>query len=261
MIHKTAIIDNKAIISKDVEIGPYAVVGPNVSIETDTIIHSHVSITGNTKIGSGNEIFPFVSIGQEPQDLKYKGENNSLIIGNKNKIREYVTINPGTEGGGSVTRIGNENLIMIQCHIAHDCQIGNNVVLANNTQIAGHVKIENKVIIGGSSAVHQFVRIGELSMIGGLTGVTTDVIPYALSVGNRNYLEGLNLIGLRRSNISNEDIKFIDNLYKELFKNAEYRKNINNLSDEVKENFYVNKILNFINSDKKRAICIPENIR
>ena len=207
MIHKTAIIDSKALIGNNVKIGPYSIVGPDVEIGDDTIVHTHVNITGNTKLGKKNEIYPFCSIGTPPQDLKYKGEKNSLIIGDNNKFREYVNINPGTEQGGSITKIGNKNLFMVYCHVAHDCIIHDNIVLANNVQVGGHVSINKHAIVGGSCAIHQFSRIGEFAMIGGMTGVLSDVIPYGLSLGNRNYLIGLNLIGLRRSGISNQDIK------------------------------------------------------
>jgi UDP-N-acetylglucosamine acyltransferase len=261
VIHKTAIISDTSKIADNVQIGPYSVIGPNVKIESNTKIHSHVNIIGNTYIGSGNEIFPFASIGTDPQDLKYQGEENSIIVGNNNKIREYSNINPGTKGGGGITKIGNNNLFMVYSHIAHDCKIGDDIVLANNVQVGGHVEIENNAIIGGSCAIHQFSRIGELSMVGGMTGVLSDVIPFGLSLGNRNSLIGLNLIGLRRAKISNENIKILNQFYKEIFKSATLRENIENLNEEIKKNEFVNKIINFINSDKKRSICVPENIK
>ena len=257
MIHKTAVIDSKALIGNNVKIGPYSIVGPNVEIGSDTIVHTHVNITGNTKIGKKNEIYPFCSIGTPPQDLKYKGEKNSLIIGDNNKFREYVNINPGTEQGGSITKIGNNNLFMVYCHIAHDCMIDDNIVLANNVQVGGHVSINKNAIVGGSCAIHQFSRIGEFAMIGGMTGVLSDVIPYGLSLGNRNFLTGLNLIGLRRSGISNQDIKIIQSAYDIIFRNETFRQNIENLRQELKENKYVNNIVKFINSDKKRPISVP----
>ena len=259
MIHKTAIVHKKAKISKNVEIGPYSIVGPEVEIDENTIIHSHVNLTGNTKIGKNNQIFPFSSIGTPPQDLKYKGEKNFLVIGNDNKFREYVNINPGTEQGGSLTSIGDGNLFMVYCHVAHDCQISNNIVLANNVQVGGHVTIEKNAIVGGSCAIHQFSRIGESAMIGGMTGVLSDVIPYGLSMGNRNNLMGLNLIGLRRSKVSNDDIKIIQLAYETIFKTPSFRKNIEELNNDFKENEFVKKILNFINSDKKRPISLPPN--
>ena len=194
MIHKSAIVDNKAKVASSAEIGPYCVIGPNVEIGENVKIHSHVNISGNTLIGNGNKIYPFASIGNDPQDLKYNGEETKLIIGDNNKIREYVTINPGTEGGGGLTKIGNNCLFMISSHIAHDCHVGNNVIIANNVPLGGHAIIEDYVVIGGNSAVQQFTRIGKMAMIGGMTGVLHDVIPYGLSTGNRNTLNGLNSV-------------------------------------------------------------------
>ncbi len=261
MIHKTAIISETSQIGDNVEIGPYSVIGPHVKISNNTKIHSHVNIEGNTSIGSGNEIFPFASIGTPPQDLKYKGEKNSLIIGDNNLFREYVNINPGTLHGGSKTKIGNNNLFMVYCHVAHDCNISNNIVLANNVQVGGHVSIEDNAIIGGSCAIHQFSRIGESSMIGGMTGVLSDVIPYGLSLGNRNNLVGLNLIGLRRAKVSNENIKIMQKAYDNIFKSENFRSNIENLSTDIRNNEFVVKIISFINSNKKRPISLPENFK
>ena len=261
MIHKTAIISESSKIENNVEIGPYSIIGPDVKISSNTKIHSHVSIIGNTSVGTGNEIFPFASIGTPPQDLKYKGEKNSIVIGDNNKLREYVNINPGTEQGGGKTEIGNNNLFMVYCHIAHDCKVSNNIVLANNVQVGGHVTIQDNAIIGGSCAIHQFSRIGESSMVGGMTGVLSDVIPFGLSLGNRNNLVGLNLIGLRRAKVSNENIKIIQEAYNEIFKSENFRSNIDNLNSEIKNNKFVNKIINFINSDKKRPISLPEKIK
>ena len=259
MIHKTAIVDKNAKISDKVEIGPYSIIGPEVEIGSGTVVHSHVNIVGNTKIGENNQIFPFASIGTRPQDLKYKGEKNSLIIGNNNRLREYVNINPGTEQGGGITSLGNNNLLMVYCHVAHDCILSNNIVLANNVQVGGHVTIERNAIVGGSCAIHQFSRIGESSMIGGMTGVLSDVIPFGLSMGNRNQLMGLNLIGLRRSRVSNENIKKIQLAYEIIFKTQSFRENIEKLNIDLKDNEFVKKILNFINSDKKRPISLPIN--
>jgi UDP-N-acetylglucosamine acyltransferase len=257
VIHKTAIVDSKANISDKVEIGPYCIIGPEVEIGPNSVLHSHVNIIGNTSIGKNNQIYPFSSIGTPPQDLKYKGEKNLLVIGNNNKFREYVNINPGTEQGGGITRIGDNNLFMVYCHVAHDCLISNNIVLANNVQVGGHVTIQNNAIVGGSCAIHQFSRIGESAMIGGMTGVLSDVIPFGLSMGNRNNLTGLNLIGLRRSKVSNDNIKKIQLAYKNIFKNNSYRENIDGLNSDLKNNKFVKKILNFINSDKKRPISLP----
>ena len=261
MIHSTAIISKKSKISENVKIGPYCVIGPDVEIDTNTILHSHVNIVGNTKIGKNNEIFPFASIGTNPQDLKYKGESNSIIIGDNNKLREYVNINPGTSQGGTVTKLGNNNLLMVYCHVAHDCILGDNIVLANNVQVGGHVTIEDNAIIGGSCAIHQFSRIGKLAMVGGMTGVLSDIIPFGLSLGNRNNLVGLNLIGLRRAKISNENIKMLQKFYDTVFCNKNFRLNVENLDADIKENKYVKTIIEFINSDKKRPISLPENIK
>ena len=257
MIHKTAIVDSKAKISSSVNIGPYCVIGPNVEINENVKIHSHVNISGNTKIGKGNKIYPFASIGNDPQDLKYNGEETKLIIGDNNKIREYVTINPGTEGGGRLTKIGNDCLFMISSHVAHDCQVGNNVIIANNVPLGGHAIIEDNVVIGGNSAVQQFTRIGKMAMVGGMTGVLHDVIPYGLSIGNRNYLQGLNLIGLRRANFNNKDILGLTEAYKEIFATKNLSDNLSKLNGEFKENILVKDVIKFITKDKKRSICTP----
>ena len=257
MIHKTAIIDPQSKISNNVEVGAYSVIGPNVEIGENTIIHSHVVITGNTIIGNNNKIYPFVSIGSDPQDLKYNGELTKLKIGDRNIIREYVTINPGTVGGLGETVVGNNCLLMISSHIAHDCIIGNNVIIANNVAIAGHVEIGESVIIGGNSAVQQFTRIGKMAMIGGMTGVLKDVIPYGLSMGNRNFLQGLNLIGLRRKNIPNKDILSLSEAYKKIFKTDRLTDNLNSVDGNYKDNSLVEDVIKFINKDKKRPICTP----
>ena len=257
MIHKTAIIDSKAKIYTNAEIGPYATIGPNVEIGENTLIQSHVNITGNTTIGKGNKLYSFASIGSDPQDLKYKGEETTLLIGDNNTIREHVTINTGTVQGGGLTKIGNNNLIMIGAHIAHDCIIGNNIVMANNTAIAGHAEIEDFVIIGAKCGVQQFTRIGKRAMIGGMTGVLRDVIPYGLSTGNRNYLNGINVVGLRRDKVSNKDILGLTDAYKEIFKTEVLSENLKNLNGKYTDNPLVKDVLDFINKDKKRPICTP----
>ena len=259
MIHKTAIIDSKAKISSNVEIGPYSVIGPDVVIEEYTKIHSHVNITGNTFIDKENIIYPFASIGNDPQDMKYQGEKTKLTIGKKNIIREYVTINPGTKQGGGITKVGSDNLIMIGAHIAHDCIIGNNIVIANSAAIAGHAEIEDKVIIGGNCGVQQFTRIGKMAMIGGMTGVSRDVIPYGLSTGNRNYLNGINVVGLRRNKVANKEIIGLTNAYKEIFKSESLSENLNRLNGEFTDNPLVQEVVEFINRDKKRPICTPHS--
>ena len=257
MIHKTAIIDPKAKISSNITIGAYSVIGPDVEIDKNTIIHSHVNISGYTKIGKENKIYPFASIGNDPQDLKYNGEETRLIIGDKNTIREYVTINPGTTGGGGKTLIGDNCLFMISSHIAHDCLVGSNVILANNVPLGGHAIIEDNVVIGGNSAVQQFTRIGKMAMIGGMTGVLHDVIPYGLSTGNRNSLQGLNLIGLRRAKFENKDILGLSEAYKKIFATKNINENISKLNGSFQENPLVKNVIDFITKDKKRSICTP----
>jgi UDP-N-acetylglucosamine acyltransferase len=259
MIHQSSVIDSKAKISKNVKIGPFCYIGPEVQLGENVELISNVHLEGDTKIGKGTKIFPFASIGTQPQDLKYNNEKNRTIIGDNNTIREYVTINPGTAGGGSQTIIGNNCLFMISSHVAHDCKIGNNVIIANNVPIGGHVTIEDSVVIGGNSAVQQFTRIGRLAMIGGMTGVLKDVIPFGLSIGNRNYLQGLNLIGLRRKKYENKKIMGLDKAYKEIFASSNLHENLNKINGEHKGNELVNEIIAFIKRDKKRPICSPEN--
>tara|TARA_S200000501_G_scaffold376345_1_gene431017 strand:+ start:2600 stop:3394 length:795 start_codon:yes stop_codon:yes gene_type:complete len=260
MIHETAIVSSKAKISKNVEIGAYSIIGPNVEIGDHSTVQPNVSIIGNTKIGKNNKIYSFASIGNDPQDLKYKNEKTKIIIGDNNKIREYVTINPGTLGGGGVTKIGDNCLFMVHSHIAHDCLIGNNVILANSVPIGGHAQIEDDVIIGGNSAVQQFTRVGKLSMIGGMCGVVKDVLPYSLVYGNRSILQGVNIIGLRRKNISNEKIKKLKETFDFIFKNEYYMENLKNLPEKLFNDEIVKDIVNFLNNDKKRPICTPLRI-
>ena len=257
MIHKTSVVDKNAKVSQTAEIGPYAVIGSGVEIHDEVEIHSHVNIVGDTKIGKGTKIFPFASIGTQPQDLKYKGEKSSLVIGNNNIIREYVTINPGTQAGGMITKIGNNCLFMISSHIAHDCQIGNNVVIANNVPLGGHVIVEDSVTIGGNSAVQQYTRIGRLAMVGGMTGVLKDVIPFGLSFGNRNYLKGINIIGLRRNRYENKTIIELNEAYKKIFSSKNLHENLNKINGEFKDNKLVKEVTEFISKDKKRPICSP----
>ena len=257
MIHKTAIIDSSAKISEYVTIGPYTVIGPNVVIGEGTVIQSNVNITGNTSIGKYNQIYPFASIGNDPQDLKFKGEKTLLEIGDNNKIREYVTINPGTEGGGGKTKVGNNCLFMVSSHIAHDCIVGDNVILANNVPLGGHAHVDDNAIIGGNSAVQQFTRVGKFAMVGGMCGVVRDVIPYGIAHGNRSILQGLNLIGLRRKNIPNKEILSLSEAYKIIFKNENLTENLNNLSNDLRKNELVLEVVNFLEKDKKRPICTP----
>ncbi len=261
-IHPSAIIDEGAKIGQNVEIGAFSVIGTNVEIGDGTIIKSHCVIEGFTKIGKNNIIFPFVAIGQNPQDLKFNGEKSEIIIGDNNRIREYVTIHPGTKDDNSLTKIGNNCLFMVSSHIAHDCVIGNNVILANNATLAGHVKVGNFAIIGGLSAVHQFVRIGNNAMIGGMSGVEHDVIPYSTVTGERAGLSGLNLVGLKRANFKREEIHALRAFYKELFEDE----NDNSLSDKIielskkyEDRELVKNVINFLKLENSRAILRPKN--
>ena len=257
MIHKSSVIDTNAKISKNVKIGPFCYIGPEVQLDENVELISNVHIEGNTKIGNGTKIYPFSSIGTNPQDLKYNNEKNYTIIGNNNTIREYVTINPGTAGGGSKTIIGNDCLFMISSHVAHDCKIGNNVIIANNVPLGGHVTIEDSVVIGGNSAVQQFTRVGRSEMIGGMCGIVRDIIPYGIALGNRCVLQGLNLIGLRRKNIPNKEIMTLSDAYKEIFKNENLTENLRDLDKDYKNNELVLEVVNFLEKDKKRPICTP----
>ena len=249
-ISKNSFISEGAKIANNVSIGDFCYIGPNVSIDKNCKIMSHVHISGDTTIGTDNLVYPFASIGTDPQDLKFKGEKNKLVIGNNNKIREYVTINPGTENGGGITRIGNNCLFMISSHIAHDCKIGDNIIIANNVPIAGHCIIENEVVIGGNSAVQQFCNIGKGAMIGGMTGVNKNILPHTLVTGNRCEYENLNLIGLKRKGFDNKIIteykKFIES------KDMISRKINNN------QNVLINEAVNFLNKNNNKPICIPE---
>ena len=256
-IHPNAVIDEKAIIGKNCKIGPFCYLSSEVVLEDNIELFSHVSIVGKTTIGNNTKIWPFASIGHQPQDLKYNGEPNELIIGSDNKIRESVSINPGTKGGGGLTKIGSNCLFMVSSHIAHDCLVEDNVILANNVPLGGHAHIEENVIIGGNSAVQQFTRVGKSAMIGGMCGVVRDVIPYGIAHGNRSVLQGLNLIGLRRKNIPNKVIIQLSEAYKEIFKNENLTENLNNLSKELRQHELVSEVVGFIEKDKKRPICTP----
>ena len=222
-MNSNSIIHKDAQIGKNVSIGPFCQIGKNVTIGDNCKIYGNAFISGDVKISNNVEIFPFVSIGTTPQDLKYKGEKTKIIIEENCKIREYVTVNLGTKGGGGLTKIGKNCLLMIGTHIAHDCLVGDNVIFANHSTLAGHVIVENNVVVGALSAIHQFSRIGEGAMIGGMSGVTADVIPFTTVMGNRAKLSGLNLVGLKRNNYKKQEINQLRKVFKFLF----YSKNQN----------------------------------
>jgi UDP-N-acetylglucosamine acyltransferase len=258
-IHPTAIVAAGARLAPDVVIGPYCIVGEQVELGAAVTLKAHVVVAGRTTIGAGTRIFPFASIGQEPQDLKYRGEDSSLEIGCGNTIREYVTMNPGTAGGGMVTRVGNDCLFMAGTHIAHDCQIADHVIMANNSILAGHVTVEEYAFLGGVCAVHQFVRIGRHSMIGGMSGAERDIIPYGQVIGVRARLSGLNIVGMQRRGFSREEIQALRNAYQLLFHSE------GTFSDRVGKTARrfagvrpVEDIIEFIRADSSRGILHPQ---
>jgi UDP-N-acetylglucosamine acyltransferase len=257
-IHPSAIVDPGAHIGADVKIGPFCMVGPAVVLSDGVELISHVVVTGRTRVGAKSRIFPFASIGHPPQDLKFRGEPSELVIGANCTIREHVTMNPGTEGGGMVTRVGDNCLFMVNAHVAHDCQIGGSVIMANNATLAGHVVVEDFVIIGGLSAVHQFVRIGRHAMIGGMSGVENDVIPYGLVMGERARLSGLNIVGLRRRGFARDTIHDLRNAYRLLFaQEGTMSERLGDVAELFKTNEPVMQIVQFIGSDSSRSICQP----
>jgi UDP-N-acetylglucosamine acyltransferase len=243
LIAKTAIIENGAIIGNNVEIADYCFISKDAKIGNGTKLYQGACIYGDTEIGENNEIFSYSVLGSKPQDLKFNDEKVKLIIGNNNKIREFTLFNPGTEGGGSITKIGNNNLFMGYVHIAHDCIIGNNCIFANAVTVAGHVEISDYVVIGGMTPIHQFVKIGEYAMVAGASALAQDIPPYCMAEGNRANLRGLNLTGLRRNLKDREEINLIKNAYKDLFEKG------NPLQETAKE------IINKVDNEKVKNIC------
>lgn len=256
-VHPSSIIHPSAEIHPNAEIGPFCIIGAKVKLG-EVKIHSHVNIDGNITVGDGTEIYPFVSL-NNPQDLKYKGEDSKLEIGKNNVIREYVTIHTGTESGGMLTKIGDNCLLMIGVHIAHDCKLGNNIVMANNATLAGHVIVEDFAVIGGLSAVHQFVRIGAHAMIGGMSPVDKDVIPYGNVRGKRAWLNGLNIIGMKRRGFAIADIRILEQVFQELFYNSEFSfdQRLKKLLEEYGNNELANIVLSFIANRDNRPLCVP----
>jgi UDP-N-acetylglucosamine acyltransferase len=261
VIHPTAIIETGAKIGAAVSIGPFCHVGAEVSLGEGVILHSHVVVAGRTEIGAGTKVFPFASIGHPPQDLKFKGEPSRLVIGARNVIREHVTMNPGTEGGGMLTAVGDDCLFMVGAHVAHDCRVGNRVIMANNATLAGHVHVGDHAIIGGLSAVHQFVRIGGHAMIGGMSGVENDVIPYGLVMGERAKLAGLNLVGLERRGFSKADISTLRRAYRILFgPQGTLAERLDEASEMYAGNMLVEEIAGFIRQRTARGLTLPRGV-
>ncbi|NKB57041.1 MAG: acyl-ACP--UDP-N-acetylglucosamine O-acyltransferase [Alphaproteobacteria bacterium] len=257
-IHPTAVVDPKANIGDGVVVGPYCVVESGVTLGDNVALHSHVVVGGLTRVGAGTEIYPFASIGLPPQDLKYSGESSELVIGERNRVREYVTMNPGTADGGMITRVGDDCLFMASTHVAHDCIVGDHVIMANNATLGGHVMVGDYAILGGLSAVHQFVRIGRHAIIGGMSGVENDVIPYGSVMGDRARLSGLNVIGLKRRNFAKSEIHNLRTAYRMLF--AEEGTQLERI-DDVAEMFGGNadilEIVEFMRADSSRGLTQP----
>jgi UDP-N-acetylglucosamine acyltransferase len=257
-VHPTAIVGSGARLGNGVKIGPYCIVGDNVVLHDNVELISHVSIDGHTEIGAGTQIYPFASIGHKPQDLKYHGEASRLIIGERCTIRESVTINPGTEGGGMITRIGNDCLLMACSHVAHDAIVGNNVVLANYVGIAGHAVIGDHVRFGGICAVHQFVRVGSHAFIGAQSMIDADVIPYGMALGNRARLAGLNLVGLKRGGFDREAIHTLRAAYRMIFSSeGTLRERVEDAAVMFKDADLVQDVVSFIATAKDRPLCLP----
>src|SRR5258708_23301230 len=260
-IHPTAIVEPGAKLAASARVGPYCVVGAKVELGEEVELLSHVVVAGRTSIGAGTRIFPFASIGQQPQDLKYQGEDSALVVGRRNIIREYVTMNPGTTGGGMVTRVGDNCLFMASAHVAHDCALGNNVIMANNSMLAGHVVVGDYAIFGGLSAAQQFTRIGPHAMIGGLTGVERDVIPYGSVIGDRARLVGLNIVGLQRRGFSREDIHALRSAYDMLFAqdNGTLAERVAAVAERFAEVRPVREIIEFVRAENSRGLVQPKS--
>ncbi len=259
-VHPTSIVADGAILGAGVRIGPYCIVGARVKLGDNVELVSHVVVEGNTTIGANTRIFPFASVGHEPQDLKYHGEDSRLEIGERCTIRESVTINPGTENGGMLTRIGNDCLIMANAHVAHDAIIGNSVVMANYVGIAGHVHVGDNVIFGGTCVIHQFTRIGSHAFIGAQSMVDGDVIPYGMAVGNRAVLTGLNLVGLKRRKFDREAIHGLRAAYRQIFASeGTLRERVEDAATLFKNDALVQDVVNFIAQASDRPILLPRN--
>lgn len=259
-IHPTAVVAPEANLGNGVSIGPYCVIGSDVSLGEGVRLHSHVVVGGRTAIGAETEIYPFASIGLQPQDLKYRGEASELIIGARNQIREHVTMNPGTEGGIMETRVGDDCLFMIASHVAHDCVIGDHVILANNATLGGHVEVGDYAIIGGLAGIHQFVRIGAHAMVGGMSGVEQDLIPYGSAMGERARLRGLNLVGLQRRNFSRDDIHTLRTAYRLMFaQEGTLAERVDDVVNMYGENSPVMEIVEFIRAETSRAVLQPKS--
>ncbi len=256
-VHATAIVEAGARLGDDVRIGPFCHVGAEVVLSDGVVLESHAVVVGRTTIGARTRVFPFASIGHQPQDLKYKGEPSTLAVGSDCIIREGVTMNPGTEGGGMATVIGDRCAFLANSHVGHDCKVGNNVILSNNVMLAGHVSVGDYAILGGGAAVIQFSRVGAHAFLGGMSGLENDLIPYGMALGNRAHLSGLNIIGLQRRGFSRDDIHTLRRAYRLLF--ADEGTLMERLDDVEKEfdQPAVKEIVAFIRAGGKRSLCTP----
>jgi UDP-N-acetylglucosamine acyltransferase len=258
-VHPTAVVEDGATLGADVKIGPFCHVGADVELGDEVELVSHVAVAGRTKIGARTRIFPFASIGHQPQDLKYKGEVSTLAIGTDCILREGVTVNPGTAGGGLHTEIGSHCALLANSHVGHDARLGHHVILSNNVMIAGHVTVGDHVIFGGGAAVIQFTRVGSHAFVGGLSGLENDLIPYGMAMGNRASLAGLNIIGLKRRNFSREEIHELRAAYRLLFADeGTLKERIEDVSSQFNSLAHVNEILDFLRAGGDRAICVPK---
>ena len=259
-IHPSAIVEDGAKIGDGVIVGPFSIVGRDVTLGDGVELVSHVAVAGRTTIGARTRIFPFASIGHQPQDLKYKGEPSTLDIGTDCLIREGVTLNPGTEGGGMKTTIGDRCAFLANSHVGHDCRVGNNVVFSNNVMLAGHCDVGDFVIIGGGAAVIQFARVGSHAFLGGMSGLEHDLIPYGMALGNRAYLSGLNIVGLQRRGFSRNEIHDLRRAYRALFaQEGTLMERVSDVSEEFKDHPIVMEIVAFIQAGGKRSMCTPKN--
>lgn len=259
-IHPSSVVEDGAKIAPGVKIGPFCTVGRDVTLGEGVELVSHVAVAGTTSIGAGTRIFPFASIGHQPQDLKYKGEPCSLTVGKNCLIREGVTMNPGTEGGGSITTIGDNCAFLANSHVGHDCQVGNSVIFSNNVMLAGHCTISDFVIIGGGAAVIQFARVGAHAFVGGMSGLENDLIPYGMALGNRAYLSGLNIVGLQRRGFSRSDIHDLRRAYRSLFAaEGTLAERIEDVASEYTTHPIVQEIIAFMRVSGKRSLCTPKS--
>ncbi|MCA0401515.1 MAG: acyl-ACP--UDP-N-acetylglucosamine O-acyltransferase [Proteobacteria bacterium] len=263
-IHPSAVVDPTAILGRDVIIGPFCVVGPEVVLGDGVELKSHVALAGKTSLGTGTRVFPFASLGHEPQDLKFKGEPSRLEIGAHCTIREGVTMNPGTEGGGLLTKVGDHCTFLAYSHVAHDCIVGNHVIFSNNVMLAGHCRVGDYVIIGGGAGVHQFVRIGDHAFVGAMSGVGNDIIPYGMAVGEQRaaHLSGLNIIGLKRRGFNLEQVHDLRRAYRLLFApEGTLKERVEDVATEFEAHPLIHEVLDFIRAGGDRSICTPRETR